>query len=238
MMARMLRFVPLVFLLSSLVFELGCSGGDGEGGSGGSGGVAGAGGSAGSGGNGGMGGVGGMPRTCMNPRDCNDNEPCTADLCVAQVCQYEPIPNQTVCLSDTGLSACLAGVCQLIWPSCDDPGAEDGDFCQPMPTPEPARLGRCDAGACVVDPCEIGFDCWNGDACSVGICDDAEGTCMQENAPDGRACIPPAGGTCAGGVCRIGSGGTGGQGGAGGLGGQGGVGGQGGGGGLGGVDGS
>ena len=119
-----------------------------------------------------MGGAGGTVRMCINTRDCNDGQACTADLCRDQVCVYEPVPDYTVCGSDTGISACLGGVCQLIWTSCGEEGAEDGDFCRPTPEQDPPRLGRCDSGACVVGPRTIGFDCWSGDACKIGLCDE------------------------------------------------------------------
>lgn len=71
----------------------------------------------------------------MNPRDCDDGEPCTKELCEDGVCAYELLPNQTVCGSDTGVSACLNGTCQLIWTTCNEDGAQDGDFCHPRSVP-------------------------------------------------------------------------------------------------------
>ena len=134
MMTEMRSFALLAFLSSSLVFSLSCSsgGGGGGGGIGGTGG--GTGGSGAGGGEGGTGGSGGTVEMCVNPRDCDDDEACTANLCNAQVCAYEPLPDYAVCGSDTGVSACLGGICQLIWTSCEQEGAEDGDFCQPNPT--------------------------------------------------------------------------------------------------------
>jgi hypothetical protein len=221
-MTDMRLLILLTFVIASLVSSLGCSS-SGDTGGGGSGGTAGVGGNGATGGAGGVGGMGGTVRTCVNPRDCDDGEPCTKELCEDGVCAYELLPNQTVCGSDTGVSACLNGTCQLIWTTCNEDGAQDGDFCRPMPEPDPPRLGRCDTGACVVRPCEINFDCWSGEACQLGICDASSGTCSTENAPDGNACIPPAGGRCSDGVCGSG---TGGQGGAGGIGGEAGAGGQ------------
>ncbi|NOQ83851.1 MAG: hypothetical protein GQ551_07555 [Myxococcales bacterium] len=66
-------------------------------------------------------------------------------------------PDDAVCVSDTGLSACLTGGCQLIWPSCTGEGAEEGDFCQPDENVE--RIGRC----------EIGLDRLDGNACTGGM---------------------------------------------------------------------
>ena len=193
----------------SCVSFLGCgSDGTNAGGVGGSGGSGGLGG----GGIGGTGGTGGTPLMCMNPRDCDDMEPCTNDLCVEQVCAYESLPDNAVCVSDTGLSVCLTGECQIVWPSCTDEGAEEGDFCEP--TEEVDRIGRCPSeGECEVGPCEIAFDCWDGNGCTSGICDPTDCTCSQENAPNGTVCIPPVGGQCVDGTCAGGAGGQGGSGG-------------------------
>lgn len=224
-MTKMRHFALLVCLSSSLLFSPGCGGGGGGGQGGSSGGAGGTAGSGAIGGQGGIGGAGGAVRMCINPRDCSDGQACTVDLCRDRVCAYEPVPDYTVCGSDTGVSACLGGECQLIWATCGEQEAEDGDFCRPTPEPDPPRLGRCDSGVCVVSPCTIGFDCWSGEACKIGLCDESTGTCSVDNAPDGNACIPPAGGRCFEGVCGGGAGGTGGQGGAAGQSGAGGQGG-------------
>jgi len=159
----------------------------------------GAGGTGGTGGSGGSGGSGG--RGCSVDNDCIDfgQDPCITSMCIEMVCSYDSLPDGQVCPSDTGLSACLGGVCQLIWPSCAEPEAQDGDFCEP--TESIPRLGRCESGTCVVAPCEIAFDCWDGNVCTVGICDELNGTCSQGNAPNGTPCLPLVGGQCIDGVC-------------------------------------
>jgi hypothetical protein len=209
-------FVPLTCLGLMLVLSsLGCGNGSSNGNeSGGAGGRGGAGGGMG-GGDGGMGGGGGVVRSCMNPNDCVDfgRDPCITSTCTNMVCRFDSLPDGQVCLSDTGLSACLEGTCQLIWPSCGDEGAQDGDFCEP--TESIPRLGRCESGACVVNPCEISFDCWDGDPCTSDICE--AGDCRHENAPDGTRCGVVVAMECMDGIC---GGGTGGQGGDGGQGGQ------------------
>ncbi len=207
-------FVPLTCLGLVLVLSsFGCASGSSNGNGAGAGGT---GGTGGMGGNGGIGGGGGPVRMCSIPRDCDDNEPCTLDMCTERVCVYGQLPDDTRCGSVTGLSACVGSVCQPIWPSCAEPEAQDGDFCEPEP--DPPRLGRCVSGNCEVQDCEIAFDCWNKDPCASGICDESNGTCSQGNAPNGTPCIPPAGGQCFDGVC--GGGGAGGQGGQGGQGGD------------------
>jgi hypothetical protein len=134
------------------------------------------------------------------------------------VCHFGSAPDAQFCFSDTGASACLGGVCQSIWPvpmGCSDPDAQDGDFCEP--TESVPRLGRCESGSCEINPCEIAFDCRDGDLCTVEICESGE--CRHEAEPDGTICGIFL--QCVDGSCVRG-GGTGGQGGAGGQGGQGG----------------
>jgi len=214
-------FVPLTCLGLVLVLSsLGCGTGSSNG-NGGSGGVGATGGTGGAGGNGGIGGSGGSVRMCAVPNDCIDfgRDPCITSMCTNMVCRFDSLPDGQVCVSDTGLSACLEGVCQPIRPNCSDEGAQDGDFCEP--TESIPRLGRCEAGACVVNPCEISFDCWDGDPCTSDICE--TGSCRQENAPDGTRCGVAFPMECMDGICGgLGTGGQGGDGGQGGRGGQGG----------------
>ena len=168
------------------VSSLGC-GADGttSGGAGGMGGTAGA-----AGGTGGMGGIGGTGgsdvQMCTVAHNCDDSEVCTADLCIDQACDHVSLPDDTLCLSSIGISVCMTGVCQLIWASCGDPGAEEGDFCEPAGDVQ--RLGRCASGSCEVSPCEISFDCWDGDLCTNDVCDASSGECSHPNAPLGTRC--------------------------------------------------
>lgn len=217
---RMRCFVPLTCLGLVLVLSsLGCGNG-GSNGNGGSGGVGATGGTGGAGGNGGIGGSGGSVRMCAGPNDCIDfdRDPCITSMCTNMVCRFDSLPDGQVCLSDTGLSACVEGMCQLIWPSCDVEGAQEGDFCQP--TEDIQRLGRCGPEGCEVNPCEITFDCWDEDPCMSDICD--AGVCRHENAPDGTRCGVIVAMECMDGICGSGTGGQGGDGGQGGRGGQGG----------------
>lgn len=207
-------------MLALSSFSLWGCGSNGPAAGGGGGGSAGFGG--GGGGVGGTGGTGGMPRRCSNPNTCDDQDPCTMDMCVDMVCRYESLPDDTVCASDTGFSMCLSGECQLIWPSCEDEGAEEGDFCEPVE--DEGRTGRCVSGSCEVGPCEIALDCWDGNVCTSGVCDESDGSCSQQDLPNGTMCVPPIFGQCQDGMCQSG-GGMGGQGGGSGQGGNGGQGG-------------
>ena len=154
-----------------------------RGGAGGSGAMGGTGGG-GTGGEGGAGGVDGQ--VCRNASDCDDGEPCTNETCTDQFCVRESLPDNEVCFNGTSLSICLSGVCQIIWASCAEPEANDGDFCQPsIPVP---RIGRCVAVDCEVLPCEVAFDCWDGDLCTSDVCEQASGECSHPDAPDGTRC--------------------------------------------------
>ena len=107
-------------------------------------------------------------------------------MCNEGMCEYDPLPDNDICFGETGLSACLDGVCQPIWLSCEAEGAEDGDFCEPPVTPDPPQLGHCASGVCEVTPCEIAFDCWDGDLCTSDVCED--GVCSHPFAPAGTRC--------------------------------------------------
>jgi hypothetical protein len=188
-----------------LILVLVCSGcGTEAAGGSGSGGVAGTGGGGGvtTGGIGGDGGDGGTGvQMCMNAHVCNDDDPCTIDRCTDRICSYENLADNTVCLSDTGISGCLSGECQLIWSSCSDEGAEEGDFCESAE--DASRLGRCVSGSCEILPCELAFDCWDGDRCTSDVCDGTSGDCSHPVAPDGTSCGTVTPMQCVEGVCVI-----------------------------------
>jgi hypothetical protein len=152
---------------------------------------------------GGNGGTAGDPgQRCTVPSNCDDGDPCTTETCIDGLCGWDPLPNDTRCLSVAGPSACLDGVCPPIWSSCAEDEADDGDFCTIDPEPEPPRLGRCSSSLCEPQgDCSNDFECWDGAACSMGACNAGDGTCSLGNAPDGIACVPPLGGQCAEGVC-------------------------------------
>jgi hypothetical protein len=165
----------------------GCGSGEANGG-GGTGGVSGMGGSTGgTGGSAGIGGSGGIvEQMCTSPRDCDDDDPCTVERCEDRICSYDLLADGTVCLASTGLSACLAGMCEPIWASCENEAAMDGDFCES--SEDSTRVGRCSSGACEISPCELALDCWDGDLCTKDICDDSNGECSHPNADDGTTC--------------------------------------------------
>lgn len=188
------------FGLALVLSSWGCGSDEsGRAGTGGSGGSSGAGGTGGVGGVGGMGGVGGSDiPMCTVPADCDDDEPCTLELCVDGDCDYETLADDTGCVATTGLSVCLGGVCQPIWETCSNPSAEEGDFCKPLVNVD--RLGRCVSGMCLTELCQIAFDCWDEDPCTSDVCE-VDGTCVHPNAPDGTPCGVVAPMQCVEGQC-------------------------------------
>lgn len=183
-----MRNFSILICLGSLLFlgSLGC--GSDEANGGGTGGVSGTGGgTGGASGEGGLGGTGGsVVQMCAIPADCDDDEPCTVERCNERVCSYEFLADETVCFASTGFSACLDGKCPPIWASCENEAAADGDFCES--SEDTTRLGRCDSGACVISPCELSLDCWDGDPCTKDICDGLSGECSHPIAEDGTMC--------------------------------------------------
>jgi len=104
---------------------------------------------------------------------CEDDDPCSLNLCEAQGCEFPPAPDMTPC--PDGL--CYDGAC------C--PGCWDGMSCQPGD-----GLNLCGAAGSL---CE---DCDDGDACTDDRC--AVGTCEHDALADGSPCD---GGLCSLGAC-------------------------------------
>ena len=114
------------------------------------------------------------------PLDCDDSNPCTADLCdPATGCVNQPL--EIVCDDDNPCTAddqCQAGTCEGTPVVCDDNNPCTDDSCkQPggceyVPNEEECPGGNCVAGVCVPDcvPNCFGKECGT-DGCS-GSCGD------------------------------------------------------------------
>ena len=86
---------------------------------------------------------------CVLDGDCDDENPCTADSCVDNLCEF----------ANDDLAPC-----------------DDGDLC---------TNDMCSSGACVGSP----VDCTMlDDACNIGFCDVADGTCDSASANEGGPC--------------------------------------------------
>ena len=159
-------------------------------------------GAGGSGGAGGAGGTGGAPM-CEGPLDCDDETPCTENLCdpADGTCSNPTLADGTNCSGDGNPGKCVAGVCTGLCEfvgcgdgnectedvcdpadgSCLNPPASDGTVCDAGGDP-----GQCSTGLCVGLCAEA--DCDDDKDCTEDLCDRADGTCNSVHRPDGSAC--------------------------------------------------
>ena len=136
--------------------------------------------------------------------DCDDGNPCTADLWNATLgCINDPTPNNGLACDDGDLCTtgeiCGAGVCVGgVQISCDDGNPCTDDMCN-------------FASGCMNDPnpndgfaCDDGIICTTGDTCVAGVCSGYSGTqlCDLQNgvcAGSTKYCSEPTGWqTCSG----------------------------------------
>ena len=123
----------------------------------------------------------GIIPTCVKAADCNDQNPCTSESCVAGQCQYTQIPgcrlcstaadcdDQNACTTDS----CSGGVCQNTTmvgctPCSTAADCDDQNAC---------TIESCDAGVCHYSaiegctPCSTAADCDDQNACTFESCD-------------------------------------------------------------------
>jgi len=111
---------------------------------------------------------------CVVPADCNDNNPCTTDVCTTGTCHNNPATGP-VCNDGafcTVNDTCQAGVCTGTTRNCSAAGDQCND-------------GTCNEStdACVATPkangttCSDGQFCTNPDVCSNGTCGGAARDC-------------------------------------------------------------
>ncbi|MFQ5589878.1 MAG: dockerin type I domain-containing protein [Phycisphaerae bacterium] len=115
-------------------------------------------------------------RGCQTDADCDDGNPCTTDVCLADgTCQNTPdctsasdCDDGNACTTDT----CDANGCCVFTPECTtDADCDDGNAC---------TTDTCDAaGCCVYTPdCTADTDCNDNNACTTDVCDPATGCCV------------------------------------------------------------
>ena len=146
------------------------------------------------------------------PPDCNDDNPCTDDVCLAgSGCVNAPFADGTDCSDGNvcnGEESCQGGICLSPgWLDCADDNPCTTESCDPSlgcqvePVADGSQcdLGPCGSGSCVDGQCSSGDVslCDDGNACTRDWCD-AELGCRHEKQPDGFAC-----GECA--MCMSGS---------------------------------
>lgn len=139
--------------------------------------------------------------------DCNDDLPCTTDLCEAGVCSNALAAGfcliDGICWTDAqanpanGCERCLANSAPQSWTSNDGAACDDGQACtgpdvclggtctsQPIVCADdgnPCTSEACVGGACQTTPL-TGTACEDGNPCTVGdACD--KGSCVAGGAP-------------------------------------------------------
>lgn len=160
--------------------------------------------------------------TCKEDKECDDNEPCTADSCGADnLCVRQPVADGTVLdASFQTTGDCKQVVCRggksvsgpdtvdfidqgndCTTESCGDDGPTSspnasGTVCKDAS----GNTGKCDGdGACVVE-CVTALDCVNTNPCKVAACDPTTNTCVFGNTAEG---MPTPGVTQEIGDCHV-----------------------------------
>jgi len=132
---------------------------------------------------------------------CDDDNPCTADLCVSgQGCRHEPTAEGQSCDDGNGCTSgdrCVRGGCRGEGLDCDDGNPCTQDLCDDprVGCYHVPRSGACDDG----DPCTDGDFC-DGEACRGGdprSCDDGD-PCTADRCEAGFGCVqePSSGASC------------------------------------------
>lgn len=118
--------------------------------------------------------------------DCDDDKPCTADLCSAGSCTHTNVPGAcdpgNACV--TGAS-CSGSTCTGQPKVCDDNNACTTDSCDP-------------ATGCKTTPlssgsCNDGNACTDGDTCAAGACKGTLVVCNDNNPCTNDSCDPDTG---------------------------------------------
>jgi hypothetical protein len=155
--------------------------------------------------------------TCMAgaPRDCDDQNPCTADTCdPLSGCTHRTLPDGALCSDANACTApdiCRQGGCiPGAAVSCADTNPCTQDTCDPVqgcvhrPVLDGTHcsdgnacttLDACVGGACVGGPPP---GCDDANPCTTDLCDSVRG-CLHPPVTDGTSCAD--GRTCRAGVC-------------------------------------
>ncbi len=213
-MRLLLRLLGVGFTACAVFMACGGSEFSSSGNQGGKGGSAGAGGSGGTsnagetsgatGGSAGAGGTGANAGTagggttlCAEPTDCDDQNPCTLDVCGASgVCEHPPKcdSDELCCDGECGqccnsgdcgdevectVDECFAGFCSNSPGAC----ADDAEYCS------------LDEGCVPREGCDTDAECVDSDPCTTDTC--VSGLCSHAACPDGGSCCPGRGcGSC------------------------------------------
>ncbi|MBI5787621.1 MAG: VWA domain-containing protein [Candidatus Schekmanbacteria bacterium] len=141
--------------------------------------------------------------TVIDPKDCDDKNPCTVDFCDFEGnCRHIPVPDGYSCETDGNLcttGACYKGECMEKPVNCEDGDLCTYDKCEP-------DTGHCihtplicdDANRCTIDRCEPvtgeckyePINCDDGNPCTIDECNPKTGECLYtaKNCDDNNAC--------------------------------------------------
>lgn len=127
----------------------------------------------------------GQPAGCVTSADCNDNNPCTTDLCSSGTCTNS---NNTLSCNDgnacTSNDRCNAGQCAGTAITCNDNNPCTTDSCNP-------------SSGCVyannTNTCNDGNACTSADRCLNGVCGGTSVACNDNNPCTNDSCNPASG---------------------------------------------
>ncbi len=125
---------------------------------------------------------------CTSNAHCNDNNPCTDDVC--------DVGGTYTCSNDPHVGSCDDGL------FCNGADTCSGTTC--MHAGDPCGGINCNEGPDTCANCTGTADCEDGESCTIDTCDN--GTCSRATAADGAQCDTDATfcngvGTCTAGVC-------------------------------------
>lgn len=145
---------------------------------------------------------------CISDLECEDNNPCTADVCFESACLNVPVDNGIPCPDGVfcnGEETCQIGDCTSGQPACDDPDlcdeesetcheCNDGSDCDDA---NPCTQDICGRGECFFlarvngTPCPDSNFCNGPESCFAGECVAGEEPCEDLSHCDaaGQACL-------------------------------------------------
>jgi hypothetical protein len=123
--------------------------------------------------------------TAGTPLNCDDGNPCTADVCDPVAgCRHTPVANGTACPDGSlcnGTETCQSGICLPGTAlNCDDGNACTADTCNPISGCVHTPLVGCRS-------CLVNADCNDSNPCTTDVC--SGGVCQNPAVPDGTSCI-------------------------------------------------
>jgi hypothetical protein len=135
---------------------------------------------------------------------CNDNNPCTGDVCDPATGKCAVLANTNGLLCDDGSActakdACLAGKCTGSPVNCSDGNDCTDDLCDTKTgactflantAPCTGAVACLTGGQCKDGKCQAGTkpNCDDGSPCTSDACDSATGKCAYTKAADGTVC--------------------------------------------------